>query len=331
MNLGYIYIVIATILFSSLEIVLKSTANSFNPIQITLSRFLVGGLFLLPFAIKHIKNKELKLKKSDFKSFALLGFICVVVSMVFYQLAVISTKASVVAVIFSCNPIFIMLFAYAILKEKIYAYNVISIILEIIGTLLIINPFNTKMSLLGVLFTILAAITFAAYGVFGKKKCSEVGGIVVTCFGFIFGSLEMLLLVLLGKIDFVANIFSFLGLKLFSHVPLLSGYSLNNLPAVIYIFVFTTGLGYTCYFKAMEKTSANTASLIFFFKPILAPLLALIIIHEVIPVNMIIGIVFILLGSILSILMPIRATKKLLAKTSTSTSTSSIYETTDKL
>ena len=52
----------------------------------------------------------------------------------------------------------------------------------------------------------------------------------------------------------------------------------------------------------MEETSAQTTSLVFFFKPILAPILALILLHEVIPFNMIIGIVFILLGSLSSII-----------------------------
>ena len=169
-NLGYVYIGITTVLFSSLEVVLKNTSTSFNPIQITLSRFLVGGFVLLPFALSHLKKNELKIKKSDLKSFAMLGFICVIVSMVLYQLAVISTKASVVAVIFSCNPIFIMIFAYFILKEKIHNYNILSLLLEILGTLIIINPFNTKISLPGILFTLLSALTFALYGVSGKKN-----------------------------------------------------------------------------------------------------------------------------------------------------------------
>ena len=52
----------------------------------------------------------------------------------------------------------------------------------------------------------------------------------------------------------------------------------------------------------MEETSAQTTSLVFFFKPILAPILALILLHETIPFNMLIGILFILLGSLSSIL-----------------------------
>ena len=52
----------------------------------------------------------------------------------------------------------------------------------------------------------------------------------------------------------------------------------------------------------MEVTAANTTSLVFFFKPILSPILALIILKELIPINMILGILFILSGSLASLL-----------------------------
>ena len=116
MKKGYLYITLTTILFSSMEIMLKSISNSFNPIQLTFERFFIGGLILLPFAIKSLKSKELSINKDDIKQFLFLGFMCVVVSMIFYQLAVTHTKASVVAVIFSCNPVFVMLFAYIFLS-----------------------------------------------------------------------------------------------------------------------------------------------------------------------------------------------------------------------
>ena len=115
---GYLYIAIATILFSSMEIVLKSISSCFNPIQLTFERFFCGSLILLPFAIKSLKEKEASIEMKDIKQFIFLGFMCVVVSMIFYQLAVVYTKASVVAVIFSCNPVFVMAFAFLFLKEE---------------------------------------------------------------------------------------------------------------------------------------------------------------------------------------------------------------------
>lgn len=50
----------------------------------------------------------------------------------------------------------------------------------------------------------------------------------------------------------------------------------------------------------MEATTAATASLVFFIKPGLAPILALIIIREPITIAMVIGILLITAGSLIS-------------------------------
>jgi drug/metabolite transporter (DMT)-like permease len=168
---------------------------------------------------------------------------------------------------------------------------------------------NAKLSVLGVTLSIVSTITFALYGVFGKKKCAKYGGIVVTCFSFLFGGIEMLFLIALSHVSPLANWFSSNGLAIFSNIPLFQGYSLSVLPNIFYICIINSGIGYACYFLAMEKSSAQKTSLVFFFKPILAPILALVILHEAIPLNMLIGILFILAGSLSSILPGILAQK----------------------
>ena len=52
------------------------------------------------------------------------------------------------------------------------------------------------------------------------------------------------------------------------------------------ICIVNTGLGFACYFKAMEETSAQETSLVFFLKPVLAPVFAFFILGEVISWNM---------------------------------------------
>lgn len=302
MKQGYFYIILTTIIFSTMEIALKLVSGIFNPIQLTFTRFFVGGLFLIPFAISTLRRRHSSVSKSDLGYFAFLGFLGIVVSMILYQLAVQNTKASVVAVLFSSNPVFVTILAFIFLKEAIHKNNVLALILEVIGTIIIINPLNVSLSVLGVTLAILSTLTFALYGVFGKKKCVKYGGIVVTCFGFLFGGLEILILIALSHITPIAAWFSSNGLAMFSNIPLFKGYSMHVLPIIVYICIINSGIGYACYFMAMEKTSAQTTSLVFFFKPILAPILALILLHEAIPMNMLIGILFILMGSLSSVL-----------------------------
>lgn len=302
MKKGYLYIALTTVLFSTMEIALKCISGSFNPIQLTLLRFLIGGLMLLPLALNTLKKRKVRLRLSDWLNFAFLGFICVVISMLLYQLAVINTKASVVAVLFSSNPLFVLIFAFLFLKEPIHKNHIVSLVLEIIGIVAIIDPLNTKLSFAGIVFTMLSAVTFAFYGVAGKKKTAKFGGVVVTCFSFILGSLEMLILTLPTRIGAVASVLTAHGMGQFANIPLFTGFTAGNILTFLYVAIGITGAGYAFYFLAMEYTSANTASLVFFFKPALAPLLALIILKETIPMNMVVGILFILGGSIASLL-----------------------------
>lgn len=56
MKRGYLYILITTLLFSSMEVALKCIAGQLNPIQLNFSRFLVGGLVLVPLAVRELKK-----------------------------------------------------------------------------------------------------------------------------------------------------------------------------------------------------------------------------------------------------------------------------------
>ena len=67
MKKGYLYIILAAIIFSTMEISSKMIVNAVNPLQLSFIRFLIGGLILLPLAMKDMKAKNLKLKLDDMK------------------------------------------------------------------------------------------------------------------------------------------------------------------------------------------------------------------------------------------------------------------------
>lgn len=297
-----------------MEIALKSVAGQFNPVQINLTRFFIGGLFLIPFAWKTIQKRGEHLNVSALLNFAFLGFLGVVVSMNFYQLAVENANASEVAILFSSNPVFILLFSGLILHEVIKKNQIIAILLEVIGLVVIINPLHTKMSVFGVVMSLLAAIAFGIYSVLGKKNCTRYGGLVVSCGCFICAGIEMAILVAISHITPVAGFLTTHGFDLFSNIPVFTGYTASNIAVMLYICIAVTGGGFAFYFMAMEETSASTASLVFFFKPVLSPIFAMIILGELIPFNMVVGIIFILVGSVANLLPAFRNKPKIIAE-----------------
>lgn len=62
---GYVYIVLCAIIFSTMEVMLKTVHGVFAPMQITCLRFLVGGILLIPFASRSIKKKNASLSRKD--------------------------------------------------------------------------------------------------------------------------------------------------------------------------------------------------------------------------------------------------------------------------
>ena len=284
---GTICIAIAVVMFSSFEVVLKYIAGQLNPIQLTFIRFIIGFLFLFPLALKELKKRDLCLDGKTLLHFALLGLIGISLSMPILHLAVAYTNSSLSAVLFSCNPVFVVFLAYFILGEPIKKRHIAALTLEILGTAVIIFPQNGAINMKGIFFAILSTFLFSLYGVLGKRKTQKYGGAVVTCFSFLFGSLILFLLILASHIPAVAETVVVAGLPSFANIPLLTGYTWESLPYVLYL--------------AMEHEPASVVSLVYFFKPALSPLLAWWLHGEVMSYSLRVGVSLIVIGSLCTI------------------------------
>jgi drug/metabolite transporter (DMT)-like permease len=309
MKKGYLYILLATLFFSSMETALKFISGQFNPFQLTFIRFLIGSLIILPLALRSLKNRHLNLNFEDVKLFALIGFICVVVSMSLYQMAILNAPASIVAVLFSSTPVFVIPLAHFVVNEKIYKSTWLSMMVSLLGMIWIMNPFKMSANVAGIIFTLLSAATFAIYSVVSKANNEKYGAVILSCFGFLMGSLELLIFILVSHIDGIATYFIQNGLKTFAYIPLSQGLVGSNLPVLFYVSVGVTGLGYMFYFLALQETSTSAGSVVFYVKPALAPIFALVLLKESITLNVWIGIVFVLAGSVITLVANYRRLK----------------------
>jgi drug/metabolite transporter (DMT)-like permease len=305
---GYLYIGLAALLFSTMEIALKRFSFGLNPFQLNFLRFTIGALILLPLALRTLRKRP-PLKAADLYFFAFSGLVCVVVSMGFYQVAVARTPAAVVAVIFSCNPVFVTPLAGWLLKEKVSGRTLATLAASLAGIACIAAPAFMKgaaLGLSGIAFTVISALTFAFYGVLGKARSARYGGVAMTCLSFIAGAAELLVLIGVSHIAPLSRALTGAGLGVMASVPVLAGISLPSLPGLLYVGACITGLGYAFWFLGMEETSAQTGSIVFFIKPALAPLLAWLILGEDIGPLMAVGMALIIGGSVLAAVRPAR-------------------------
>ena len=168
---------------------------------------------------------------------------------------------ALIAIIFSSNSIFTIFFSLFILKDKLSINKVIALILGVAGVLLCAD-FKSGTNLVSVAYAVFASLSFSLYTVLSKKFTKKFSGIIQTSFGFLSGSIVLLIFLVVMRVIYPDN-------TTYNIMPreITKGVVIN----LIYLGIFVTGLGYLFYFKAMEHGGAIMASFAFFIKPILTP------------------------------------------------------------
>ena len=265
MKKGIIYALITAILFVTLEPVSKLVAGNISPYAITFWRFLIGSFILVPPAIAKIKKEKIHITLKDIGLMTALGVLFICVSMVLLQIAVKKADSpSLIAIIFSSNSVFTILFAMIFVKEERLTKNkLIALVLGILGVI-ICADFSSGTNLGSVALAILAALSFSLYTALSQKYMKKLGGLIQSSGVFLSGSIVLLLMLLILKMDISMPV------------------KVYDLSIMLYLGLLVTGTGYALYFKAIEKGGAIMASLAFFIKPILTPFVTLVI-NNIIP------------------------------------------------
>ena len=144
---GYLYILLAAMLYSTTEVALKALGGAFAPMQVTVERVLLGAAALMPFALNDLKKRDIQLTKADWGYFTLLGFLTVTLHMSLLQMAVLHMDASATSIIYSGNPVFAVALAHFILHEPLKKNHLLAIGVELVGILFILNPAHLEISL----------------------------------------------------------------------------------------------------------------------------------------------------------------------------------------
>ncbi len=284
MKKAYYFVALTALLFGSMEVACKVAGNALDPFQLTFLRFAIGGLLLLPFAVVELRKNNIRLVAKDFIRLAGVGILGIPVSMIFFQLGIGNSNAATASVLISINPLFTLICAHFFTEEKLQKHKLIVLGFGLIGLIFMIKPWNLQEgnTVIGIVYMLLAAVFFGAYTVAGKVSVQKMGIMAQTSISFLLGSFVLLLMILvMGR-------------------PVLAGVW-DNFPLVLYTGIAVTGLGYFSYFMSIKLADTSTGALAFFLKPAIAPVMAVIFLHETILWNTYVGIGFILLASYMNI------------------------------
>lgn len=258
----------AVAFWSTIELGSKFLGPEASPFAVTAWRFLIGGLVILPFALRGAGKTGRSPSAADALRMVLLGALNVCVSMLLLQLSVYFGKASVSAILVSSNPLFVSLFALLILRERLNLPQILGLAVALGGIAMLIlgesglrDAENQNLPL-SIAFGVGAAVSFGLYTVLTKQMIQKHGNTMTNSVSFIGGALLL----------FLYNVLS--GKPLF--VPM----DLASVAIMLYFGVIVSGIAYLMFFEGMKQLGAGPTSLYFFLKPVLASLLAVLILRE---------------------------------------------------
>lgn len=278
---GWFGLLAGILLFSSIETVSKLIETGMPPLRTAAVRFLTGSMVLMPWVLQQIRRRALSLGWRDLQRFLLLGFVGVLLSIGLFHIAVSLTKANVAALVFSCNPAFVILFAPLLLKEKLHPARLLAALCCLAGTAVIaagVRGGQGSVSFHGTLLMLVSAVLFALFTVLLKKYSVRYGALILIAAGGFFG-----------------------GLMLVPVSLLVEGAQWAAMPAadwgwLIYLSVVATGFAYLFYFYGIGTVGASAGSMSFFLKPFIAALLAWLLLNETLSLVTVAGGLIILAG-----------------------------------
>jgi drug/metabolite transporter (DMT)-like permease len=266
---GYLFVLAAIGLFSTIEVVSKylqsggGAAGRVGPSQVAALRFLFGAGFVLVLLVGKRQGRFIAgAVRRDGLPIALMGAVGVFLTFFLLHEGIESANASTAAVIFSMNPVFTVLIASLVLRERLGMMGWLGVGLGLAGAFAAITGFRfsglfSREDFLGSILILIAAATWSVYTVYGKRYSERYGSLVVSFLSMVAGSALLAVL-----------------LSLQGGWGEMAGYDSRAWAWLLYLGVVTVGIGYILYFEGMRRVPASRGASLFYLKPVLALLIA---------------------------------------------------------
>jgi drug/metabolite transporter (DMT)-like permease len=267
-RIEYLLMLITTFFWALGHPVGRILLKHVHPFQLGAVNLVIG--FLCLFLFLTLTGNVKKLFSMSGRDI-MFSFVLGVFGFFLYQIltfsALVRIPASMNAILVSTNVVFIALLSALILKERIFLIKILGILLAFIGVVII--TFNrgfaleSRVSLIGCCFSILAAISFALYSIFGKKVLERNDPLHVSTFAILSGAVLLSIL--------TAFTSGFYKLEV-------AGKSTWLL--MVMLSVTMIGIAYPLWFSCLKGMQASHVSIYIYMTPVFAVILSLIILDE---------------------------------------------------
>ena len=264
---------------------IKIGLEELSPINLTILRlFLTCGVFLV--VLVAFPKKFSPIRRKDIIPLFLLGFFGLVVYHLGLNYGEMYISPSVASLIIATIPVFTVIFASFLLKEKVTWKIAVGVPLSLSGVVVISltgtggNPF--EMTYLSAAFAVLiSALVGAGYTIAGKKLLQQYSALSLTVYAFLFGSLGLI---------------PFLSTSVITEVTALSWVGWG---AVLFLALFPTVVGYVLWYVALELKTASEISVFLYFIPVLSTIISYFLFQDPITWLFLLGGGFVIAGLII--------------------------------
>ena len=276
---SYLYICLTVLFWGSTAAVAKLLLRDLNNLQLLLYISLIATVCL--FIIVIFQDKIDIIKKynfRDYRHFAIMGFIGIFLYHILLFAGLTFAPAHEAFIVNYTWPIWVVIFASIILKEKISVKKIFAIVIGFIGVYIVVTKGDffsfSAINIKGDMFALAGAVSYGIFSVIGKKNHREVVTSMMFYYGFSF-------------------IYCLIATLIFSSIPTLKFYEIIG---IIWLGVFAGGLAFVFWFIALRHRDTAEMSNIVFLTPFISLIYIYILIGEKILISSILGLLLIIVG-----------------------------------
>jgi drug/metabolite transporter (DMT)-like permease len=279
----YIEVSFAVLVWGASFIATKISLQDVTPVTLVWLRFTMG-VVILGIAVALRRQFALP-NKNEWGYFALLGFLGITFHQWLQSNGLITSEASTTAWIVATTPVFMALLGWLVLKEGLGWIKVSGILLAFMGVLVVVSDGEIasisigKFGAPGDVLILISALNWAVFSTLSRRGLKSHPA-----------SLMMFYVMSLG---WIFTSLLFIPSAGFSEIPHLT---LNGWTGVLFLGVFCSGLAYIAWYDALQALSAAQTGAFLYIEPLVAVVVAALILAEPVTWASLLGGAVILIG-----------------------------------
>jgi drug/metabolite transporter (DMT)-like permease len=277
---GSLYLFIAALLWGGMYVDCKYVLAQIPTFTTLWLRYLIATICLFVILLRQ-NNKTIHLRDVPFMIW--LAFIGYLVANAAGLYGTYLSTAHMGALISSLSPVFTMIAAFFILKEKLSFQKIVSFVIAIIGVFIVLGfeKNQGQSQFWGIIILLLGATSWGMYSVYVKKAAVKYSAIVITTYST--------LVALLMTTPFMLREFNTKFLSIIVKPDI--GISL------LFLGIFATAMAFYLWNKGIELMDASVGSTFYFFVPIVSSVFGWLLLDEQLSWNFFLGGLLIFLGA----------------------------------